>query len=66
MCTGTARQGSNTIWVCAYWTLVGDPDMKKKASVSYLQPPPSHKEDQSQLEAPFPFSFKVGEEAWKP
>ncbi len=46
------------LWVIPTW--------KKKASVSYLQPPPSHKEDQSQLEAPFPFSFKVGEEAWKP
>lgn len=51
MCTGTTRQGGNTIRVCVYWTLVGDCNMGKKkqknVSVSYLQFPPSHKEDQS-------------------
>lgn len=63
MCKGTTRQGSNSIRDTTYWTLVGDRNIKKLASVWYLQHPLSHKKDQSQLGAQFSFLFKVGEEA---
>lgn len=63
MCTGTTRWGGKTIRVCIYWTLVGDCNIEKKKTFqchtfSFHQVI----KNINQLEAPFSYLFKVGEE----
>lgn len=60
ICAQAQHVGEVILSGFSYWTLVGDRGVKK---LSYFQPRPGHKEDQSQLQVLFFFSFKVGEEA---